>query len=296
MKILKWFTVAVLVCSSQMATASCNGNLCDPCDPCYDNECCDICDIDFCNLTYTAYVDFLYWKVCRTDLDTEVHDGEAKFLNPCFDPAFRLGFFAHSDCWDFGLRYTRFCTDQKESLENSGEVDDAKFCFDFDVLDLETGYTCKCSCLTIRPFVGAKFAWADDHFETNEFDSKIDYCGCGIYLGAGGRLPFYSFCACDRTVPVSLVTRCSTGILDSKFKEDVDGDCDCDDSEKHCVYVPYLDAYVGLEFTFCDLCCGDAFLQIGYEAQYWGWREYDSHNDVAHLGLGGLTMRFGASF
>lgn len=295
MKFLKWTIALALLCNVQMGFAQ-NRNACDPCDPCATSNSCSLCDIDFCDVEYSVYADFLYWKVSKGDLNMGQDDGKEEYFNPDYDCGYRLGAVARYNNWDLGVRYTSYWTDDKKSKGSSG---DAKFDFDYDVVDIELGYSCclDCANATIRPFAGAKLAWIDDDFDKSDkdgSDTKIDFRGYGLYLGASGRWDLCSFDVCDRSIPIALVGRASTGILDAEFDQDVeDGG---GDRKEECLFVPVHDAYLALDLTFCDLCGIDANLQLGYEVQYWGWREYNDDEDITHLGLGGLVLRFGASF
>jgi hypothetical protein len=268
MNISKWIIGTALLLSAPVTYAqagnysggnysdnSCN-YACDPCDPCAVSNPCDLCDIDFCDMKFAAYIDALYWHVCRSDSD---HHGDWNW-------GWRIGGIASWRSWDIGLRYTHFEPDH----------------FEHHVLDVEVGYTCclPCGGLSIRPFAGAKFGWHNDDFDDDDSDNDTK----GLYLGGSARWEICNYSACDRNIPIAFVTRASTGVLYADF-DDSDG----------CFYFPYHDLYVALDFTFCDLCGWDAFFQVGYEVQYWGWRE-DGGDDVGHLGVGGLVLRFGASF
>ncbi len=304
MKFLRNMALGVLLVTSQFAYSA---NSCDPCDPCYTGNECNLCDIDWCDISFSAYVDALYWHVCSGDTDRDFFDGENTryvALNPDYTWGWRIGAAAHWDCWDLGLRYTSFNSKTTEDFtlnfeESSVEL---KYDFDYDVLDLELGRTCcVCDGLTLRPFAGGKFAWIDVDAENLNSESqggvKMDYNGYGLYVGLGGRWQLCSISACDCDIPLALVSRLSTGVMDSDFKQTFSGNSSVSaDSIKDCLFVPVHEVYLGLEFRMCGLCNADAFLQLGYEAQYWGWREYDENDDITHLGLGGLVLRFGANF
>lgn len=299
MKFSKWILSAALILSAQIASVQ-GQNTCDPCDPCAVSNPCDICDIDFCDIEYDFYVDALYWEVCKSDHQIGSDDGKVKYLNPSYDWGYRLAGIARWKCWDLGLRYTSLCIEDSKKSHGGDDNDKEKFEFDYDVLDIELGYSCclPCGPMTFRPFMGAKLAWIEDTFKSDyarEFDkAKIDFNGYGLYIGSSARWELCSYSACDRNIPIALIARASTGILRSTFEQDIDGE---DDRCDQCIYVPFHDLYVGLDFTFCDMCgCGDASFQIGYEAQYWGWREYGENDDTAHIGLGGLVLRFGIGF
>jgi len=293
MKLSKWILGAALLFSAQVTSVQ--GASCGPCDPCYESKSCDLCDIDFCDVEYDFYVDALYWKFCRSELDYDDDDSHG-FGDHGWLWGYRLGGIARYDQWDLGLRYTSFSDSFKKDLDG----EDFKHDFDYDVLDIEAGFSCcVCDGLTLRPLAGVKLAWIDDRLKDEDtgFDSKIDYNGYGLYLGLSGRWDLCSYCMCDRDIPLALVTRATTGLLHGKFCYDYDDGSE-EDYEDECLFNPVHDLYIGLDMSFCDLCgCGDAFFQIGYEAQYWGsWREHDGDSEIASWGLGGLVLRFGLGF
>ena len=300
MKFLRNLALGVLLATSQFAYSANN------CDPCYTDNECSLCDIDWCDVSFSAYVDALYWHVCSGDTDRDFNDGEnTRFvsLNPDYDWGWRIGAAAHWDSWDLGLRYTSFNSKTSEHFFLNFEEQDLDVSFDFDykVLDLELGRTCcVCDGLTLRPFAGGKFAWIDvdtENLNTENRFGKMDYDGYGLYVGLGGRWELCSFSACDWNIPMALVMRLSTGVMDSDFEQTFrTGSLETGFDIKDCLFVPVHEVSLGLEFRMCGLCNTDAFFRIGYEAQDWGWREYDQDDDITHLGLGGLALRFGASF
>lgn len=267
MNISKWIIGTALLLSAPVAYAQAN-NSCDPCDPCAVSNPCDLCDMSFCDMKFSAYVDALYWKVQRSHDDR--HCGDWSW-------GWRLGGIAQWRNWDFGLRYTNFCPGEHHHE------------FDYRVLDAEVGYNCclPCGGLSLRPFVGGKFAWFEEQHRHHRHHHHEKVNSQGLYIGLGSRWELCNYCSCDRNIPIALVARASTGVLDADF------------DHSHCrIYQLYNDVYAALDFTFCDLWCGwDANFQIGYEAQYWGWANHH-HNDHFghHLGVGGLVMRFGADF
>ena len=298
MKFSKWIVGTAFLFSAQIASVQGAGS-CDPCDPCYQSKPCDLCDIEWCDVEYDFYVDALYWKLCRSDLDIDLDDDEGGYADHDWSWGYRIGGNARYKNWDLGIRYTSFCDDVKTSKGG-----DAKHEFDYDVLDIEAGYTCclPCDGLSIRPIAGVKLAWIEDEFDKSENNDgnkgKFDYTGYGLYLGCSARWELCSYSACDRDIPIALVTRATTGILHGEFDYGDLENADHSTYKNECIYNPVHELYVGLDFSFCDLCgCGNAFFQVGYEVQHWGsWREWFSDDDLASWGLGGLVLRFGASF
>ena len=286
MKFSKWILGAALLFSAQIASVQGAGS-CDSCDPCKTCSPCDLCDVDFCDMEFCGYADFLYWQVCRSDLDYESDDD--RFLEPGYDAGWRIGAVAHYQCWDFGLRYTSFCTSDSRSGNH--------YDFDFRNFDVEVGYTCHLDCINghLRPFAGAKFVWVDEELDIDDEEDKLDYRGYGLYLGLEGRYQLCEFCACDKEIPVAFVARASTGILHSKFDHRAKFHND------ECLYVAAHELYAGLDFAFNDMCgCWNTYMQIGYEVQKFGeWRYNEDDGDdlsIASLGFGGLVVRFGACF
>ena len=268
MKVFKWIASIALLCNTLPGFAL---NICDPCDPCND-------------MTYSVHADFLWWKVQRGALN--ISNSDAKYVNPDYHAGFRLGGRVHCDRWDLGVQWTSFDHDDSKDGED--------YDVDYDVVDIEAGYTCcfdRCPGLSFRPFTGVKLAWIDEEFEEDEQEG--DFKGYGLYIGAEGKLHLCDWEVCDRCIPISLIARASTGILDGEFKVEDDDD----DRGDECLYVPVHELYLGLDFKFCDFWCGDADFQIGYEVQSWGsFRQMNSDDDQVNFGIGGLVARFGMTF
>lgn len=270
MKIIKWIFALALLCNVQMASAQV---ICNPRDMCFSD------------LKFDLHADYLYWKVCRGDLNYD-DCCDAKYINPDYDSGFRLGGRAYYECLDLGIRYTYYY--------NSKSKKGGKYWIDYDVVDIELGYTLcwDCKDLSIRPFLGAKLAWIDEKYDEpkSSEDDKIDFKGYGLYIGSEGHLALCN--VCDQTL--SLVARGCLGILDGRFKVDRKH---ASDFKKDCLYIPYLEAFAGLEFGLCSYCDVDADLMIGYEVQQWGdFREFDTRDDLESLGLGGLVVHLNLSF
>lgn len=319
MKKMKWLVALAIACSTQVAFAD-NG---DACFDCCDND-----------AKWSANVDYLLWKTNRSELYLDTDNGSdaadvaegsrrdcgVRYINPDHESGWRIGLNRACGCWDFGVRYTSYYDSGKvkKSRKHHGDYmeeytardasDDVaqggnggkktKYSIDVDMLDVELGYpsalNCGC-CGTIRPFVGAQWAWIDEKGKIFDyFKGKLKFKGRGLYLGADAEWNVcnYDFCGC--VVPITLVTRASTGILDSEFT--VKGR-DCDDRKKECLYVTHHELFAGLAFRFCDVGCGDLDVVIGYETQTFNnWREFDSNDDLAALGFGGMTLRLAMDF
>ena len=290
MKHLRNLVLFVLLASSQFAYSA---EGCDPCDPCYATTECDLCNVSFCDMEFEAYVDALYWHGCSNNLYIYENDEN---MNPDYSWGWRIGASAYWNTWDFGFRYTSFNANTKNEVNYGSEsFATAEYKFDYQVFDLEVGRAC-CICdgIMFRPFLGGKFAEIKiDHINFDESDHyEVKLSGAGLYVGFDNRWQICSFDVCDRSIPVALVSRVSTGVLDADFKTGEHEEFEY----KECQFVPVHDLYAGLEFRMCGLCDADAFFQIGYEAQYWGFRQIDSDGELSHLGLGGLVLRFGANF
>lgn len=290
MKLSKWLLAAAMVLSTQFTSAEAK----DACAPCDKSNTCDLCDINFCDIQYSAYVDALYWSVCKGDLSTTDEDGKVKYIDPKYQWGFRLGGVAHWKNWDFGTRWTSY-TNRSSKYVSETEYD---FHLRYSVLDFELGYTCCMDCgpFAFRPFVGAKLAWIKDKFDENEgeYSSKIKDDAVGLYIGSSARWQLCNYSMCDKDIPIALVARASGGVMHSDFSAKIHGEGY--DFDEHCIYNMYYDVYLALDFSYCGYCGTDMFFQIGYEAQSWDWvRYYDADEDVK-FGLGGLVLRFGAEF
>lgn len=314
MRSLKNLVLFLLLASAQFGYSA---ESCKPCDPCYSATECDLCNFSFCDLDFKLYADALYW---HADADSHYPRESNHALCPDYAWGWRIGGSVNWNCWDVGVRYTSIhpSAEKLNIFELSDEIeieteptemspkqivielDSFKKEIDYRVFDFEVGRSCCiCSGMLFRPFIGGKFA---DIKLTSEFDILLlsdDYYerkfeGCGLYAGADFRWQICSFSVCDYNIPIAFVSRVSTGVMDGDF-EQVDGG-DNENIQKDCQFIPVHDVYAGLEFRMRGLCNADAFMQIGYEAQYWGWRESNSDSDIAHLGLGGLVLRFGAHF
>jgi hypothetical protein len=313
MKLFKWLTAVVLLGTAQMAQSAPT-----KCGPCYTNPSCNICDISFCEVEFSAYVDVLYWHSRHGGLTDQFYMVDS--LCPDYDWGYRLGAAASWNGWDLGLRYTSFknksntkVKDPDPLVQDNPPYTKISYKLDLQVLDLEAGRTC---CLrggiTLRPFAGAKFAWTDSKVKRELFPAPaatspltthkyaLDFEGQGIYVGMDWRWPLFTMSACERDIPVAFVSRISTGILDGDFKHAYtlnEGETNEDsDSFTQCRVIPVHELYIGLDFRVCDILCMDTFFQVGYEAQYWGWNELSTTGDTSHLGMGGMVLRFGTHF
>lgn len=288
MKFSKWILAAAMALSAHTASVQAK----DACSPCVVENTCDLCDISFCDVQYSGYVDALYWNVCKGDMWTEFDGGKVQYLEPEYNWGYRLGGIAHWRNWDLGLRWT--------SYKNDSSHDGFGFDLHYHVLDLELGYNCCMDCgpFAFRPFVGGKFAWIKDTFSDNDdFTSRIKNDAQGLYIGSSARWQLCNYQMCDKNIPIALVARASGGVMHSEFSQDIRGGEVDEDIGAHCIYNLYYDVYLALDFSYCGFCGTDLFFQIGYEAQSWDWVEYDSRgDDNVKFGLGGLVLRFGAEF
>ncbi len=257
-----------------------------------DDNYSDYDDCSWDNWDFDVYGEYLYWRIGRSDLDPI----NGFYINPDYDSGFRAGFRGGKDQWDIGVCFTRYNTSQRLTIFDGDEfrhqVD-----FDYQVLDLEAGYTCdfQCGRGQFRPYFGVKIAWIQDrfrHFVNRQIDEDelIDFTGVGLYLGAETR---YNICEC--CVPIALVVSGDVAVLDSVFTQEIfDGNPLWEEK----LFVPVLDLFIGLEFDFGTVfCCTDFNLGIGYEVQSWqGWRKYSDNDQLADFGLGGLVVKAGFGF
>lgn len=279
MKLLRWMFALVLVGSTSLAFAAC-GSCDEGCKGEGTNFCCE-------NTSFFVYGDVLYWKTCPSDTDHS--GGSVHYDQPDHDVGYRIGAQFKCDCKDVGVRYTSY--DNSDAYDSSN-----RYGVEFESVDVEFGYSFCVPCVdaTLRPFIGAKFAWIDEVFvdSGDVFTSNVD--GIGLYLGSDFRWPFYEACYCDTTYPISLLTRVSWAVLDAEVhqKDTSNGPWD-----KHCLYVNVIEAFVGVELglTLCD--CWALDLMLGYEVQNWmGLRRMRDGDDLSSLGFSGLTFRVGSRF
>lgn len=304
MKHLRNLVLFVMLASAQFAYSAA---ACDPCDPCNTATECDLCNVSFCDMEFELYVDALYWHADGSRFELE--DGDS--LCSDYNWGWRIGGSAYWNSWDFGFRYTSLDASTKKTIQTVAElIVHLEHEVDYQVFDLEVGRSC-CICegILFRPFLGARFAEVKQRFSGAEVKQRFSgseegsiesfrfvqqkFTGEGLYIGFDNRWQICSFNVCDRSIPVALVSRVSTGVLDGDFKfTESKGEYEY----KDCQFVPVHELYAGLEFRMCDLCGVEGFMQLGYEAQYWGWKNIDDPEDAAHLGLGGMVLRFGARF
>ena len=297
MKYLRYLTVVSCILLGSSAHAD---YACEPCDPCNATTPSDCCDRGF-----TAYIDALYWHVCSGSLSRGYYNGEESVdtsMDLDYDWGWRVGGNYRRDHWDFGFRYTAFSSKTTEDYYLGSEDDfpvDAFYHFKYRVFDMELGRSCcLCDGFVLRPFAGGKFAAITADLNNVNYDGQdvlMDYEGRGLYLGFSTRWDLCHFDSCGCNIPLAFVTRFSTGVMHSDFNQV--GDLDLgSDRIKECLFTPVQELYLGLEMGFDGICDSKGFFQLGYEAQYWGWREYESEDAITHLGLGGLVLRFGARF
>lgn len=264
---------------------------CEPCNECELDPCdllCNPCDINLCDYCYSGYVDFLYWKVNRSDLDYE--SAPVHYVCPDYEWGYRFGGRGYCGRLDLGFVYTTFNNDKSKDVE-SGDV---KYKLDYELLDLQVGYSfpldCKCSTAMFRLFAGAKLAWIDEKFnrhDDSDFNAKLEYFGYGLHLGVQAE-----WLLCKK---LSFVTRASYAVLDGELEADVDDGSD--ERNDECLYVSEYNAFVGLDYDVCDYFCFDMTMQVGYEVTlYNGLRHFDDRDTLSNLGLGGLVIRLNGEF
>jgi len=93
------------------------------------------------------------------------------------------------------------------------------------------------------------------------------------------------------------VLRGSYGILESTSKTKTVSDFSETIREGECLFVSTVEVFAGVAFAYSCSECFTPELLLGYEANTLiGWREMDSSNDRATLGLGGLVARLRLDF
>ncbi len=255
----------------------------------------DYDDCSWDNWDFDVYGEYLYWRLSRSDLDPVL----GFYINPDYDSGFRAGLRGGKDQWDIGVCFTSYNTSKHLTLfdEDAGEELRHQVDFDYQVLDLEAGYTCdfQCGRGQFRPYFGVKIAWIEDrfrHITSGQLtdDELINFTGVGLYLGAETR---YNLCEC--CVPIALVVSGDIAVLDGIFTQER---FDSIPLWEEKLFVPAFDLFIGLEFDFGTVfCCTDFNLGIGYEVQSWqGWRRYGDVDELADFGLGGLVVKAGFAF
>ena len=254
------------------------------------------------NYPVTLFVDFLYWKECLTDLDyTPIpqNNDPTKYLRPSPEIAVRIGGRVYCNAWDFAIKYTRFTSETSKRIgvcefeETGPEIAIINHEIDLKVFDFEFGYTLLCALddVVVRPIWGLKRAWVDELEERNceigpdtLFINDLDYRGTGVYLGSYLELPFL----CGS----SIVTRGTGAIMEGRlkfFSNDNNPRC------KECFYHYIAEVFAGIKYD-CNYLCYETDIIVGYEAQWWAWRRKDNREELAHLGLSGLTARLNLHF
>jgi len=269
------------------------------CDPCYD-PCCDF--------HVSVYGDYLYWKGCRTDLDYSLDDDNTYYVNPGYDSGWRVGGRLQRCNWDLGARYTSYDSKTKvhETTPRVSTDTDFTYSVDYDVADIELGYSIQLCCdqALIRPFLGAKLAWIDEAYiystsDRTETDDKR-FEGYGLYAGLEGEFQIYQLNMCQQCIPMSLIGRGSLAALDSHQKEISTEDGGEFNSqrirEEQCIIVPVLEVFAGLNFGGVQCGCVTPSVLIGYEAQLWGNRRFDDNDEIAFLGFSGLVARLSLDY
>lgn len=262
-------------------------------------------DSMFMLITYIGRYVRLIWVTRVTKVVRKVATNYTYYMNPEYKSAWRVGGRYECNFWDAGVRYTDFCNTTKRNLSSSpfDEEYTQIFKFDWNVVDIELGYNLPFNSerYILRPFVGAKFAWVKESYrdEQEGYYSKQDFDGDGLYLGVESRYLFCRKNVCCNDLELSFLFWGSYGILDSTsdtHEESITGN-DVYDKKKECLFISTVEVFAGLDLAIHCSDCFTPHLLIGYESHTMiGWREMDSTNDCATLGLGGLVVRFGLDF
>ena len=176
---------------------------------------------------FAVYADYLYWKVCSTDLSFTDNSNEVFYNNPNYDSGWRVGGRIQKCRWDLSARYTSYNTTKNVSPSEGNFVDNTRVHYDtdWDIVDIEAGYNLDCDCdwAHLRPFAGAKLAWIDNEFEISAPPSldrtNIHFKGYGLYTGLEGRFLLFNARICNQCIPIHLFGRGSIAVLDSTFNQ-----------------------------------------------------------------------------
>jgi len=338
---MKWNSILVTLVALMM-TQSMMADECEPC--CESNEFLD-CLCDPCS-GWSFDVDWLWWKVRRSGLDYAIVGkeqadtdylpvGKMHCIEPDRDSGFRIGVFKGCDCWDFGLRYTHFKTDESAKLNRPSDLDifitrshsggdfndeglvdlaTSKYELELGVLDFEAGYRVDFECANgyVRPFSGVKFSCIDQSMKTiyDQYMStmghaelikeKLNLDSYGLYCGLEGEWR-------DVWCKIGLFGRTSVALsvanIDSRFAQyDFDdlvmGDLEYQaKNDKWCV-TPYYEVAFGLSYDLCDFQCIDWSVQLGYEFHQWCNLDDFIHfvSDDSHLGRDNQNLGFEGVF
>ena len=296
MKFYRWLTVSMLLCCTQIIWAQ-NCEQCYSCDPC-NSYSCGSCPS---GMTYSAYVDYLYWVPFRSGIfrSDKPKEGDI-FLDHSYTSGYRIGGLMSCNCMDLGVRYTSFDSTSEDSSVFPFSV---KYDVEFQDVDIEVGYVfCfDCGDSFFRPFVGGQLVWIDEKLESQSKGTetlKFDDRGYGAYIGAEGKLQIF-----DCIIPIALRARGRLGLLNSSYKitfSDIQTTRRSSD-EPHMTVVS--EVFVGLDFSYCGYSCFDINLLIGYELQSYlrdtilsFVQEFPASVPIDDFGLGGLVIRFGVCF
>lgn len=256
-----------------------------------------------CDMGFAVYADYLYWKVCSTDLSFTDNSNEVFYNNPNYDSGWRVGGRIQKCRWDLSARYTSYNTTKNVSPSEGNFVDNTRVHYDtdWDIVDIEAGYNLDCDCdwAHLRPFAGAKLAWIDNEFEISAPPSldrtNIHFKGYGLYTGLEGRFLLFNARICNQCIPIHLFGRGSIAVLDSTFNQTnllSDGSTEeVRNFHDQCVFTPVLEAFAGLDIGGSNYFCLKPHILVGYEVQSWWGRRFNDANGTALTGIGGLVAR-----
>lgn len=239
------------------------------------------------------YADYLYWKVCRTDLDYTNESGDTYFIDPHFDSGWRIGGLVQKCRLNLEARYTSF---------NTSETDNTIFfSSDWDIVDITAGYTLleNTDFALLRPFAGAKLAWISEKKNVDSTNDKLSFNGYGLSAGLEGRFLLYEGRVCQKSFPLCIVGRGCISVLDSTFRQTLFDETAAPQTRrfhKQCVYVPVLEIFAGLDIGGLECYRLTPHLLVGYEVQSWLSKKFAGSSQTAFLGIGGLTVRFALCF
>ena len=281
---------------------SVNADDCNTCDPCEIT--CDMCDP--CG-GWSVELDWLYWHLRRCELTYATTGSDdhlyVKSVDLSYDNGLRLGVFKECGDVNFGIRYTRYCYDDSQTVIDTvydvkparsgnvfinSEIAINHYDFDMDVFELESRYALLDDCdSSAWAFAGFRYASIDQKLKTlygadatdvsgsGELNAILvvsernDMDGYGLYLGAASN--FSAFSCLDVYGSFSIGTMIAEFERDYKVIVKYEGETEVTQHWSDDCYkiLTNLDFAVGVGYDLCDICCVDWSLTLGYEFHHW---------------------------
>lgn len=265
-------------------------------------------DFDDEEKSIVIYGDLLYWRVfqgglggCGTHLDSHQ-----------WSYGVRAGVEYGFDCsnWDIGLEWVHL--DTSNGKKKPATVEQGRWYFDFDTIDLATGYEMTFSNdFGIRPYLGLRYAkihqktkalfsylqhcTSGDTLVTTRLHERTSYHGVGPLLGVDGQY----LLGCN----ISLYGDLGGGFLYGKYGlnrnnfESYTNPSDTCSLKSNCgreAVTCFVDVEVGFQWNQ-EFCGGyEAVVRLGLEHhEYFNFNQLGGYGD---LSLDGLNLSLGVEF